>query len=93
MQQPFAHTRKYIENEVVVSKEKQVLCPKCKKSILGIGRSWRGLSKLVTVEVHHHEDAKRVALGATARVCMFKMSWKDSQALATAITSDIGGRK
>ena len=93
MQPPFSHTRKYLEGNPVVSQIKQVLCPKCKKSILGIGRSWRGLSKLVTVEGHHHEDAKRAAMGATARVCTFKMKWKDSQALATAITSDIGGRK
>lgn len=93
MQQPFSHTRKYLKGDPVASQIKPVLCPKCKKSILGIGRSWRGGSKLVTVEVHHHEDAKRHALGATARVCTFKMKWGDSQKLATAITSDIGGRK
>lgn len=77
----------------MVTQIKPVLCPKCKKSVLGIGRTWRGGTKLVTVEVHHHEDAKRVALGHTAAVCTFKMSWKDSQDLASAITQDIGGRK
>ena len=56
----------------MVTQIKPVLCPKCKKSVLGIGRSWRGGSKLVTVEVHHHEDAKRYALGQPAAVCTFK---------------------
>jgi len=77
----------------MVTQIKPVLCPKCKKSILGIGRSWRGLSKLVTVEVHHHEDATRAALGATARVCTFKMTWDDSQKLASSLSSDIGNRR
>ena len=77
----------------MVAQIKPVLCPKCKKSILGIGRSWRGGGKLVTVEVHHHEDAKRHALGGVGRVCTFKMKWDDSQKLAQEISSDIGGRK
>jgi hypothetical protein len=77
----------------MVTQIKPVLCPKCKKSVLGIGRSWRGGSKLVTVEVHHHEDAKRVAAGHTASVCTFKMKWDDSQDLANSLTRDLGNRK
>lgn len=70
-----------------------VLCPKCKKSVLGISRHFGGGKKLVEVEVHHHEDAQRFNAGATPRPCKFKMTFKDSQALAQAVSSDLVGRK
>jgi hypothetical protein len=72
---------------------KAVLCPKCKKSVLGIGRSFGRGRKLVTVEVHHHEDAERYNHGAATRVCKFKMTWSDSQELANKLCGDLGGRK
>lgn len=87
MQRPIRETLKY------VTENNPVLCPKCKKSVLGIGRSFGGRKTLVTVEVHHHEDAKRFAAGAQTRVCTFKMNWKDSQELANSVSSDLGGRK
>lgn len=70
-----------------------LLCPKCRKSVLGIGRSFGGRRKLVTVEVHHHEDAKRFNAGAATRVCKIKMTFRDSQALADAVSGDLGNRK
>lgn len=72
---------------------KPVPCPKCRRSVLGIGRSFGGGRKLVTVEVHHHEDAQRHNAGLPARTCKFKMTWKDSQDLANSISADLGGRK
>lgn len=78
---------------MMVSQIKPVLCPKCKRSVLGIGRSFGGQSKLVTVEVHHHEDAAAYNAGGTPKTCKFKMTYADSQALAESISSDLGGRK
>ncbi len=72
---------------------KQVLCPKCRNPVLGIGRSFGGVRKLVSVEVHHEEDAKRYAAGAQARTCKIKMTFHDSQVLAESISGDLGGRK
>ena len=77
----------------MVAQIKPVLCPKCKKSILGIDRHFGGKTKLVEVEVHHHDDAARYNAGHPTATCKFKMTWKDSQDLANSITRDIGGRK
>jgi len=77
----------------MVSQIKPVLCPKCKKSVLGIERHFGGKKTLAEVTVHHHEDVTRVNAGHTAAVCVFKMTWQDSQDLANSITRDIGGRK
>jgi len=71
----------------------QVLCPKCRLPVLGIGRKFGGRRKLVAVEVHHEEDAKRAAVGAETRVCKIQMTFGDSQALAEAICGDLGNRK
>lgn len=69
----------------MVSQIKPVLCPKCKKSALGIDRGYGGRKDLTEVQVHHHD----VSLG----VCVFKMTWKDAQDFANLITKDLGGRK
>lgn len=69
-----------------------VLCPKCRKTVLGIGRSFGGRRKLVSVEVHHEEDAKRWDAGAPTRTCKMKMTWGDSQVLAEAISGDLRSR-
>lgn len=69
----------------MVSQVKPVLCPKCKKSALGIDRVPGGRPDLTAVEVYHHDT--------TVANCVFKMSWADAQDLANSITRDIGGRK
>jgi len=77
----------------MVTQIKPILCPKCKKSVLGIGRHFNGKAALVTVEVHHHQDAANYNAGIQPEVCKFKMTYADSQALAEAISNDLGGRK
>jgi hypothetical protein len=64
---------------------KPVLCPKCKYTVLGIGRAYGGRKDLASVTVHHHDVRQGV--------CVFKMNWKDAETLADSITKDIGGRK
>lgn len=69
----------------MVSQIPPVLCPKCKKSVLGIDRAFGGRPDLAAVTVHHHDHS--------SGNCVFKMSWKDAKDLANLITGDIGGRK
>ena len=83
------HTAKYVTGAHFGA----VLCPKCRKPVLGIGRSFGGRRKLVSVDIHHVEDARRYDAGAPTRVCKIKMTWSDSQELANAICGDLGGRK
>ena len=70
----------------MVSQIKPVLCPKCKKPILGIDRGpVAGRRDLSEVTVFH-------AVGQDVP-CVIKMTWKDSQVLANWASKDIGGRK
>ena len=64
-----------------------VRCPKCRRSVLGIGRSFGGRRKLVSVEVHHHEDARRWSLGGHGmKLCKLKMTFEASQRLAMRLS-------
>jgi hypothetical protein len=69
----------------MVSQVKPILCPKCKKSVLGIDRAYGGRKDLTEMHVHHHDTSQAP--------CVFKMSWKDAQDFANSITRDLGGRK
>lgn len=70
----------------MVSQIKPVLCPKCRKPVLGIDRGpVPGRRDLSEVQVFH--------LVANDKPCRIKMTWKDSQELANWAGRDIGGRK
>jgi len=60
-------------------------CPKCKKEVIAILRNWGTRRKMATIEVHHHEDAKRWNLGAATRVCTIRMTFERSQKLMEAL--------
>lgn len=69
----------------MVSQLKPILCPRCKKSVLGIDRGYGGRKDLTSVSVYHHDEKQGI--------CVFKMTWKDAQDIANSITRDLGGRK
>jgi len=68
----------------MVSQIPPVLCPKCKKGVLGIDKKFGGRPDLVEVQAHHFH---------TQEICVFKMSYQDYKVLANRLSSDIGGRK
>jgi hypothetical protein len=70
----------------MVTQIKPVLCPKCRKPVLGIDRVPVPQRRdLAEVEVFH--------LVASDKPCRIKMTWKDSQELANNVSRDIWGRK
>lgn len=58
-------------------------CPKCRKTVMGIGRSGAS-ARLSAVTVHHFDGMVP---------CKIKMTWSDSQALADLVSGDLGNRK
>jgi hypothetical protein len=56
-------------------------CPKCGKTVLLITRNWGTKRRWTTVEIHHHEDARRYEVGAPPRICVVRMSFVQSQKL------------
>lgn len=69
------------------------LCPKCRRTILGIKRHYGGKKKLVEVEVHHREDQALAADGVASSACVIKMTFRDCETLANSVSSDLGNRK
>lgn len=70
----------------MVTQIQPVLCPKCRKPVLGIDRK----------PVPERRDLSEVTiwhLVAGDVSCVIKMTWKDSQFLANQVSRDIGGRK
>jgi hypothetical protein len=49
--------------------------------ILVIMRHFKSRGKMASLEIHHHEDAKRWNLGAKTRVCKMRMTFDNSQRL------------
>lgn len=65
--------------------EELMKCPKCGKSVLAIMRDWGTHRRMATLEIHHHEDAKRWDHGARTRLCKVRMTFERSQRLMEAL--------